>query len=432
MFGKQGAPPRPAKPDLENGLEEWSRHELIAARDDFTLWAHAAQLEPKGETWRTWLLLGGRGSGKTRAGAEWVNENVRRGRFRRVALIAPTMHDVREVLIEGPSGLRSGEGYRPNYEPSRRRLVWPNGALGLCFSAEEPARLRGPQFDAAWGDELAYWARPEEALRTLAYALRLGERPVQLLTTTPRPMKLLRDLAAAPDVAVRVAATWANAANLAPGFIEALSERWSNTIYDRQELLGELIIDPEGALWTRVQIEAARIAAYPPLSRIVVAVDPPVSIGAKADACGIVGAGCYGEGASQRAVVLGDASVQGLTPEQWARRAAEFARDIGADAIVAEANNGGELVRTMLQMAAPEIYVRLVRARQDKIGRAAPIAARYAQGKVFHAAPFAALEDEMCSFGSADFRGSPDRLDALVWALGVLMQSDPGPQLRVV
>ncbi|MET0182519.1 MAG: terminase family protein [Caulobacterales bacterium] len=409
----------------------WSRERMIAAIEDFRLWAHPAQLEPRGEDWRIWLLLGGRGSGKTRAGAEWVKENVRAKRFGRIALIAPTMHDVREVIAEGPSGLCNG-GYAASFEATRRRLVWPNGAVGYCYSAEDPESLRGPQFDAAWGDEFAYWSEPEAMRRTLDHAVRLGKRPLQLLTTTPRPTKALRSLVADKSVVVRTAATWTNASNLAPGFVSALRENWTDAPHDRQELLGELIETSEGALWSRADIEATRIEAHPPPYRVIVAVDPPVSVGPRSDACGIIAAGIFGEGAGRRVVVMGDRSAQGLSPEAWARRAAEFARDVGAETIVAEANNGGELVRTMLRMAAPDIFVRLVHARLDKRARAAPVAALYAQRKVFHAAEFAALEDEMCFFGSSDFRGSPDRLDALVWAVSVLMQGPDGPQLRMM
>jgi len=230
--------------------------EVGAQLGDWQSWAHASQREPPGADWRIWLLLGGRGAGKTRAGAEWINNGARTGRFERMALIAPTFHDVREVMIEGASGVLACAEARPTYEASRRRLVWPNGAQAHCFSAEDPASVRGPQFDAAWGDEIAYWARPQEMLDTLAFALRLGPRPLTLLTTTPRPMRVLTDLVARKDVAAVRASTARNSENLAPGFVDALTARYGGTTYARQELLGELIADPEGAAWTRAQLDA--------------------------------------------------------------------------------------------------------------------------------------------------------------------------------
>ncbi|MGE0046413.1 MAG: terminase family protein [Hyphomonadaceae bacterium] len=284
--------------------------------------------------------MGGRGAGKTRAGAEWVRAQIAQG-ARSIALIAPTMHDARSVMIEGPAGLLSGEGERPNFLPSQRKLYWANGAVAEYFSAEDPASLRGPQFDAAWGDEVAYWRAPEDVLATLAHALRLGSDPRLMLTTTPRPIKAMKDLLTQDGVIVTRASTFDNADNLAPRFIEAMRAQFSGTLRDRQELYGELIEDPVGALWSRKQLDALRIRTAPEsLERVVVAVDPPVSVGEGADACGIVGAGRYRCEGELRAIVLADASVQGLAPGQWAARAAELARQLKADAIIAEANNG--------------------------------------------------------------------------------------------
>lgn len=391
---------------LENWVHDWEA------------WAHGAQLPPPGD-WRAWVFMGGRGAGKTRAGAEWVSAGVREGRFSRVALIAPTFQDVREVMIDGPSGLRSLPYDRPHYEPSRKRLTWANGALAFCFSAEDPASLRGPQFDAAWCDELCFWSYPDETLEILAHGLRLGDRPLMLATTTPRPIRALKKLLARPDTVVTQAGTFANAHNLAPDFTRALREHWTGSARERQELLGELIEDVEGAMWRRADLEAVRVQTHPPLTRIVVAVDPPAAQGARAAQCGIIAAGIYGE--PRRAVVLADASVQGVAPQDWAARAAALARSLNAGAIVAESNNGGEMVRAVLRAAAPDIPVRLVRASEGKRARAEPIAALYARGLVSHAAAFAALEDEMCSFGAEGAGASPDRLDALVWALTDLM-----------
>jgi phage terminase large subunit-like protein len=397
---------------------------------DFASWAHPAQLPPSGP-WRIWCFLGGRGAGKTRAGAEWVRRQVEGGK-RRIALIGPTLHDVREVMIAGPSGLLNLPGVRPRFETSRRRLVWPNGAVAHAFSAEDPASLRGPQFDAAWGDELSYWAHPEETMETLELGLRLGVDPKLCLTATPKPIRALKQVLARTDAAITRAGTHSNAANLAPGFIAAVEARFRGSVYGRQELDGELIEDPEGALWSRAALEEARMAPPGALDPIVVAVDPPASKGPQADACGIVAAGAFAEGALRKAIVLADASVRGLGPHEWAQRAASLAAQVGAARIVAEANNGGEMVRSVLQIAAPGIPVKLVRARLGKRARAEPVAALYAQGRCLHAARFPALEDEMCAFGAPGFMGSPDRLDALVWAITDLLLAGQEPRLRAL
>lgn len=408
-------------------LRCWSASLWAALLNDWRFWARREQLAPAGN-WRSWLFLGGRGAGKTRSGAEWVAEQVRSGRARRIALIGPTFHDVREVMIEGNSGLRALHGARPVYEPSRKRLVWPNGAQAFAFSAEDPESLRGPQFDAAWADELCFWSRPDETLSTLSFGLRLGQRPRLMVTTTPRPIAALKSLMARKDTALTRATTLENRHNVSPDFVAALTERWSGTAYHRQELLGELIEDIEGALWKRADLEKLRVRAGEAFDRVVVAVDPPAGGGT----CGIVAAGCCGDGSARVATVLADASVTGAAPHVWAARVAELARSLGADAIVAEANNGGAMVHAVLKAAAPDMIVRLVHAAHGKRTRAEPIAALYAQGRVKHAAAFAELEDEMCAFGADDFRGSPDRVDALVWALTDLLLGGSSPRLRVI
>ncbi|MES1199394.1 MAG: terminase family protein [Pseudomonadota bacterium] len=400
-------------------------------RDDWLFWARPDQLAPEGD-WRTWLLMGGRGAGKTRAGAEWVHALARYRKARSIALIGPTLHDVREVMVEGRSGLRALPGERPLYEATRRRLVWSSGATAYCFSAEDPESLRGPQFDAAWADELCIWPYADETLKTLSHGLRLGKKPLLVATTTPRPTSALKQLATAGDTVVTRAASWHNASNLPEDFLVALQERWTASTRDRQELRGDLVEDLPGALWKRSELEAARGEPPERFDRIVVAVDPPTSIGPDADACGIIAAGAIGEGHRRRATVLADASVQGAAPAVWAARAAELARSVDAYAIVAEANNGGEMVREMLRLAAPDMLVRLVRASEGKRARAEPIAVLYDQGRVTHAGAFHALEDEMCSFGAPEFRGSPDRLDALVWALSDLMLNQARPSARAI
>lgn len=399
---------------------------------DWVCWGRPEQRPPAGD-WRCWVFMGGRGAGKTRAGAEWVSGLARRGDAGRIALIGPTFHDVREVMIEGHSGLRSLSHERPRYEASRRRLVWSNGAQAACLSAEDPEALRGPQFDAAWCDELCYWAYPDETLETLQFGLRIGERPRMMVTTTPRPMRALKRLLAASDTVMTRSTTLDNKDNLSADFIAAVEARWQGTARHRQELLGELIEEQEGALWKRAELEALRVRPEGAFDRIVVAVDPPASVGANADACGIVAAASRGEGLAREAIVLADASVQGAAPHEWAARAAELARTVGAHAIVAEANNGGEMVRAVLKAAAPDCLVRLVRASEGKRARAEPIAALYAQGRVKHAAAFPHLEDEMCGFGAEGFNESPDRLDALVWALtDLLLGGASSPRARIL
>jgi phage terminase large subunit-like protein len=393
---------------------------------DWFWWARPEQRPPAGD-WRCWVFMGGRGAGKTRAGAEWVSGLARRGQAGRIALIGPTFHDVREVMIEGQSGVRALPGPRPVYEVTRRRLLWANGAQAACLSAEDPESLRGPQFDAAWCDELCFWAYPERALQTLDHALRIGTDPRMLVTTTPRPIKALRELLAAPGTVMTRAGTMDNALNLSPRFIASLEAQTGGSVRRRQEIMGELIEDCVGALWRRGDIELGKLdESY---DRFVVAVDPPAGAGV----CGIVAAAGRGVGRETEALVLADASIEGAPPLTWANRAAELARSVGAYTIIAEANNGGEMVRSVLQQAAPELLVRLVHASQGKRTRAEPISAAYAQKRVKHAAVFAELEDEMCSFGSAEFRGSPDRLDALVWALTDLVAAPrPSPSVRIL
>lgn len=384
------------------------------------LWsARDAQLNPPGTAWRTWLFQGGRGAGKTRAGAEWVRWSAK-ARGGRMALVGPTLHDVREVMIHGESGLMSVETNplrRPVYHPSRRLVEFHNGAIAQVFSAEDPDSLRGPQFDAAWCDEAAAWTYAEAVWDMLQMTLRLGPHPAALVTTTPRPTALMRRLHAAPDTVVTQSTTRENADHLAPGFLTAMEAAYGGTRLGRQELDGQMVEDPEGALFLRLRIDAARAGFVPALWDVVVAVDPPATSGARADACGIVAAGRVG----QEAYVLGDASAQGLRPLDWAGRAVALVRRVGAREVIAEANQGGEMVRQVLETAGCPVPVRLVQARLSKRARALPVATLYEQGRVHHAGQFGALEDEMCAFGAEGFSGSPDRVDALVWAVWALM-----------
>jgi phage terminase large subunit-like protein len=421
----------------ERFIDSLSAHEIRFLLHDWQIWAREDQLPPQaapgGGPWTTWLLLGGRGSGKTRAGAEWVR-GVALGRAPfasrpagRIALVADTLDDARAVMVEGVSGLMSihPQDERPQFHKTRHEVEWPNGARARLFSASDPDSLRGPQFDAAWCDELAKWPRAESAWDMLQFGLRLGDRPRQVVTTTPRPSPLIERLIADTKTAVTRAATSANAANLAPAFLDAIVGRYQGTRLGRQELDGEIIEDRADSLWRRDAIEGARVTSPPPLSRIVVAVDPPVTSGERADACGIVAAG---RGADGRAYVLADATVQGVRPTTWAGAVARLYDSLEADCIVAEVNQGGELVADVLAQVAPHAAIRKVRAGRGKYARAEPVAALYERGLVSHAGVFPALEDEMCAFGPDGLEaGSPDRVDALVWALSDLMLGTAKP-----
>lgn len=412
----------------------------LMARYPFLRTARPDQKPPApgpGETWRNWLMMGGRGAGKTRAGAEFVRFAVTTGMFGRVALVGPTLGDVREVMIEGPSGLKAIEqvaDWYPHYNASRRRLEWPFGAVASIYSAEEADRLRGPQFDVAWCDEIASWTQGELCWDMLQLALRLGQAPCCVATTTPRPVPLVRRLVAG-EARISRARTADNRAFLAPGFVDQVSRAYAGTPLGRQELNGELIEDPQGALWTRSMIEAARVTAAPDrFEDLVIAVDPPASSGPRADQCGIIAVGVASEkGFGRRAFVLRDGTVQGLRPADWGARVATLTRETGARAIVAEANQGGEMIRAVLEHAACGVPVELRHARLGKRARAAPVAALYGRGRVSHVGVFAALEDEMCRFGADGLTASPDRVDALVWAVSALVIDPRGvPRLRAV
>ncbi|MEO9971738.1 MAG: terminase family protein [Hyphomonadaceae bacterium] len=416
-----------------------SREEMLhLVSNPFLVKAMEAQRPPLDRDWRTWLFMGGRGAGKTRAGAEWLRYAMMHGGCRRAALVGPTLLDVREVMIEGPSGLRAVTPEmedKPVYEVSRRRLVWPNGAEGHVFSAEDADSLRGPQFDVAWCDEIAAWPKAQTVWDMLQMALRLGDDPRAVATTTPRPVPLIKRLVRDPHCVLTRAGTADNAANLAPGFLGEIERAYAGTRLGRQELDGELIEDMQGALWTRSVLEIARLGQPPKLDDVVVAVDPPATSGPKADACGIVAVGMIesADGKADRAVVLADGSEQGLSPLDWASRASAMAVQFGAGRVVAEANQGGEMVRHALETAGCTVPVRLVNARAGKRARASPVAALYEAGRVQHVGVMKALEDEMCSFGADGFSGSPDRVDALVWGVRALLLDRAGaPRVRGV
>jgi phage terminase large subunit-like protein len=419
-----------SSPDITR--KSWSGKALQGRRVDLlqSEWIRHGRPEqyPHRLTADTWLVTGGRGSGKTRLGAEFVNGLVRDfvpftrlGRYARIALVGETLGDVREVMVEGESGIIPISRHdRPRYESTRRRLVWSNGAVAYAFSSEDPDSLRGPQFDAAWCDELAKWKNADACFDMLQFGLRLGPRPVQLITTTPKPIALIKRLRADPGVHQTRMRTHENAANLADGFLRAIVDRYGGTGLGRQELDGELIEDREDALWSRAMIEAAADGIVGDLRRIVVAVDPPATSRKTSDACGIVAVGLDAGG---NAVVLADATVRGVGPADWAGRAIALYHRLDADCIVAETNQGGDMVASVLRSVDATVPVRPVRASRGKWLRAEPVAALYEQGKVRHAGRFAELEDEMCDFGPDGLSAgrSPDRVDALVWAVTELM-----------
>lgn len=403
-----------------------SEEERLEFSHLWPLFARTDQLPPGGE-WRVWLVMAGRGFGKTRAGAEWVRAVAASNPQARIALVGASLAEARAVMVEGESGILTlcPAWRRPVFEPSLRRICWPNGAVATLYSASEPDGLRGPQHSHAWCDEIAKWDnsgdRAEQCWNNLLFGLRLGENPQVTATTTPRAVPLLKRLLAEPQVVVSRGRTEDNRVNLPARFIRDIRRSFGQSQLARQELDGELIADHDGALWTRAMIEQCREAvASSPLSRVVIGVDPPAS--SAGDACGIV---VVGLGADGIARVLADASVTRPTPERWARAVAQAAQVWKADRVVAEANQGGAMVESVLRAADVALPLRLVHASKGKVARAEPVAALYEAGKVRHAGQFAALEDELCGLvAGGGYHGpgrSPDRADAAVWALTELM-----------
>jgi phage terminase large subunit-like protein len=401
------------------------------------VWARDDQLPP-GDDWTTWILLGGRGAGKTFAGAHWTMAQalgiapLAKRPAERIALVGESFADIRDVMIEGVSGLLAvhRRADRPSWSASRRKLTWPNGAVGLCFSSEDPESLRGPQFSAAWCDELAKWKHAEATWDMLQFGLRLGTDPRQTVTTTPRPIPLLKRLLKEPGTRTTRLRTAVNRFFLAPTFLDAIVRRYEGTRLGRQELDAEMIEERDDALWRRATIEGARVDAAPELLRIVIGIDPPASSGAGSDACGLVAAGI---GADGRGYVLADRSAGGLSPAAWAGRAIDLFHALGADRLVAEKNQGGEMVAAVIRQVDANAPLRTVHASRGKLARAEPIAALYEQGRVSHVGTLPALEDEMCDFGLGGLSSgrSPDRVDALVWALSELMLGRAGrPGIR--
>lgn len=369
------------------------------------------------------MVLAGRGFGKTRTGSEWVNHGVQHNGWRRVALIAETAADARDVMVEGDSGILacSPPWNRPIYEPSKRRLTWPNGAQGTLFNATEPDQLRGPQYHAAWCDELAKWKKAQEAWDQLQFGLRLGDNPQTLVTTTPRPIPLIKRLAKDKATFVTKGSTMDNAANLAPTFIEAIQKRYSGTRLGRQELEAEILEDIPGALWTYDMVQSCHVEATPEMQRIVVSIDPSGSNGddEKADEIGIIVAG---KGVDGRGYILADRTCS-LSPEGWSRVAVQAYKEFNADRIIAEKNYGGAMVERVIRINDPSVSYKEVTATRGKAVRAEPVAALYEQGRISHSKPYPDLEDQMINMTPDGYmgEGSPDRLDAMVWAITELM-----------
>lgn len=409
-----------ALPDAERdafigSLTEGEAAALLHSWRDFH--ARPDQIAPGGD-WDIWLILSGRGWGKTRTGAEWIREEVEAGRAKRIALVAETAADARDVMVEGESGILSlyPEDERPLYEPSKRRITWPNGAVATLYNATEPDQLRGPQHDAAWCDELAKWRYARETWDQLQFGLRLGSHPRQLVTTTPRPIELVKALVAGEEgkVAVTRGRTLDNRTNLAGTFLDKIEKRYAGTRLGRQELEGQILGDMPGALWSLTSLDLYRVKEAPALERIVIAIDPAVTNTEDSDAHGIVVAGI----SNQEGYILEDASIKG-SPMDWAKRVVSLYDKYGADRIVCEVNQGGDMVSQTLRTVRNGLPISEVRATRGKHVRAEPIAALYEQGRVHHVGSFPELEEQMTLTTNAGYEGegSPDQLDACVWAL---------------
>lgn len=429
--------------EREEAIKSLSPAALAELKYNWEFWARPNQLEPAGD-WTTWLILAGRGFGKTRTGAEtirkWVcgDTPLSPGRYSRIALVAETAPDARDVMVEGPAGLLAShpKDFRPTYYPSKRSVEWPNGAQAILFNAVEPDQLRGPQFDAAWCDELAKWRYAQATWDQLQFGLRLGEHPRQIVTTTPRPIPVIRQLVKDKDTVVTRGRTYDNAANLASPFLKQVEERYGGTRLGRQELEGEILEDVPGALWSRSSIDETRLTPEeaPDMERILVAVDPATSSEEGADEHGIVVVGMARDtNGYNRGYVLEDCTVRGR-PEDWAKAAVHAYRKYSADRIIAEKNQGGEMVESVIRSVDRAVPVKLVHASRGKHVRAEPISALYEQRRVHHVGRFDKLEDQMCMFSVDNLKdgamGSPDRVDALVWGLTEIFDKITGRAKR--
>ncbi len=418
-------------PKVKKLFEELGPLKTEELKHDWNFWARDNQLEPDGSEWNTWFINAGRGFGKTRSGVEWVRENVKRG-CKRIAAVASTNSDIERVMVKGESGFLSvcwkGDktyagkkmGF-PEWSPTKRTLTWENGAQVQFFSAEEPERLRGPQFELAWCDETAAWNKDIDTWSMLQFCMRLGKHPRIMVTTTPKPTKLIRQILKDPKTVVTTGSTFDNSANLAGTYLKAVKEQYEGTRLGRQELYAEVLEEAQGALWTTAMLDEASVKheAVPDLSRIVVALDPAVTSNAESDMTGIVVAGIDVNGV---AYVLGDYTDR-LSPQGWASKAIELYHQYQADRIVAEVNQGGDMVKTTIHGEDETVPYKAVRASRGKFARAEPISALYERGIVKHVSnppdgsSLNELETQMRTWEPLGSIGSPDRLDALVWAI---------------
>ncbi len=382
---------------------------------DWHFWARDNQLAPKW-SWRKWLILAGRGYGKTRSGAEWIGKCVDQGRAHRIALVSKTPASARDEMIEGESGfLNISPPWRyPKYEPSKRRLTWPNGAVALIASSWEPDILRGPQFDTAWCDEVGAWKYVRETYDNLMLGLRLGDDPRCVITTTPKPIQLLRELLDDPTTAVTRGSTYENRANLAGAFFDEVVARYEGTRTGRQEIYAELLDEAEDALWKRDWFDTHRCIEAPELNRVVVAIDPAVTNTEESNETGII---CCGTSKERHGYVLGDLSGR-YSPKGWAEAAITLFKRHSADRLVAEVNNGGDMVESTLRNVWPGVPYEAVHATRGKVIRAEPVATVYEQRRIHHVGRFDELEDQLVQWEPG--MPSPDRLDALVWGFTAL------------
>lgn len=394
--------------------------ELVNIRWNWHAWARPNQLPPDGD-WLTWLVLAGRGFGKTRCGAEWVREEVTARRVSRIALIAETQKDLEEVMVFGQSGLLSvfPPHQKPKITKKPIRIEFHTGAIANGYNATEPDQLRGPQFDCAWGDEMAKWRYARETWDQLQFGLRLGLHPRQIITTTPRSIPILKEILAAPTTVNSRGVTTDNQDNLAASFIKSITDKYAGTRLGRQELSAEILDDVPDALWTRASLDRDRrkLSELPTLKRVVVAIDPAAKKNEMPEDGAATGIMVAGVGEDNRGYVLDDATCR-LSPNGWARMAVACFDRYHADCIVGEINNGGEMVAATVRAVRPTVPFKEVHASKGKWTRAEPVAALYEQGRISHIGTFALLEDEMVNFGPNGMVGemSPDRVDALVWA----------------
>ena len=405
-------------------MSRLSNEEAAQLRYMWEFWARPEQLAPP-DPWSIWLIKAGRGWGKTRVGAEWVRNM--KDSVGRIALIGPTAADVRDVMVDGDSGIIpiSPPWDKPEYQPSKRRVVWQNGSVAYMYSADEPERLRGPQHGAAWCDEAGSWRYPD-TWDMMMFGLRLGKNPKVAVTTTPRPTPMLKQIQSAPNAVITRGTTYENRANLAASFFDSIITKYEGTRLGRQELEGHDLDDSPGAMWNRDQIDKFRIRKALEMVRIVVAIDPAVTSKDDSDETGIV---VVGKDEFGHAYVLEDCSIKG-TPDEWGRAAIQAMNRHQADRIIAEVNQGGDMVRYVLETIDKNVPVKMVRASRGKVSRAEPVSALYEQGKVHHVGVFHKLEDQMCTWEPG--MPSPDRMDAMVWGMTELMLAGAEPRITVL